>query len=52
MTMDQVREILNGKFTNEEDRQYWVAKLAEMEAKEARNIENMKYYKKNRVYDR
>lgn len=40
MTVNEVREILTGRFADEADRQYWVDKLAEMEIKEARGKEN------------
>ena len=52
MTVKQVREILNGRFADESDRKYWEAKLAELEAKEARAVENQQYFTEMAVYDR
>ena len=52
MTSIEIKEILNGTFTDESDRQYWVKKLAEVERKEQTAIENAKYFKKMKKYDR
>lgn len=52
MTINQVKEILKGKFECIEDREYWENKLKELETKEKTIKENEKYFKKNRVYDR
>lgn len=52
MTAAQVREILKGRFEDQEDRKYWEDKLVELEAKEARSIENTRYFDEMRVYDR
>ena len=52
MTAAKVREILKGRFADEADRKYWEDKLAELEAKEARAVENEKYFSQMAVYDR
>ena len=52
MSAVEIKEILKGTFTDESDRQYWVKKLAEVERKEQTAIENAKYFKKMRKYDR
>lgn len=52
MTSNQIKKILEGKFENQQDRQYWEKKLAETEAKEARIAENGKYFSISMVYDR
>lgn len=52
MTSIEIKEILNGIFTDENDRQYWVKKLAEVERKEKNAAENAKYFKNMRKYDR
>ena len=43
MTIEQVKEILTGKFELESDREYWVNKLAELERK-AETIKNNERY--------
>ena len=53
MTLKQVIEILNTcKFDHEDDRRYWLQKLAELKAKEDRAQENEKYFRKMAKYDR
>ena len=52
MTVKQVEQILEGRFADEADRQYWEEKLAELKAKEARAQENAEYFKTMAVYDR
>lgn len=42
MTTAQIKEILKGRFENEEDRKYWERKLHEMEIKEQATINNAK----------
>ena len=52
MTSIEIKEILNGTFTDDGDRQYWIKTLAEVERKEQNAAENAKYFKKMRKYDR
>lgn len=52
MTSIEIKEILNGTFTDDSDRQYWIKKLAEVERKEQNAAENEKYFKKMRKCDR
>lgn len=54
MTAEKIRLLLesNTKWDSEEDRLYWVRRLAELEQKERTAKENEKYFRKNRVYDR
>ena len=52
MTSIEIKEILNGTFTDDSDRQYWIKKLAEVERKEQNAAESAKYFKKMRKYDR
>ena len=52
MTIAEVKEILCGSFASESDRQYWVNKIAEMEAKETNSKESEKYYSAMAKYAR
>ena len=52
MTINQIKEILNGTFSDENDRIYWSKKLEELETKEENENENKKYFTKNCKYDR
>lgn len=52
MTIADVKQILTTRFDSEEDRAYWIAKLAELESKEITNEENSRYFRQNRKYDR
>lgn len=52
MTVNQIKEILKGKFENESDRLYWIEKLEILEAKEATAKNNEKYFEENIVYNR
>ena len=45
MSIAEVKEILCGTFSDEQDRQYWLDKLNELERKEATNKENEKYFR-------
>ena len=45
MSIAEVKEILCGEFSSEQDRQYWIDKLAELERKEINAKENKKYFK-------
>ena len=48
----EVKEILCGEFSNEQDRQYWIDKLNELERKEVTNKENEKYFRAMAKYAR
>ena len=52
MTVNQVEIILQGKFSSEQDRQYWENKLKELKLKEERAKENEDYFRKMKRYDR
>ena len=52
MTISEIKEILNGVFNDEADRQYWLDKLSEMERKEVNIRENEKYIKAMARYAR
>ena len=52
MTINEVREILNGTFADENDRKYWETKLKEMIAKAETAEENERYFKELAVYNR
>ena len=45
MSIAEVKEILCGEFSSEQDRQYWIDKLNELERKEVTNKENKKYFR-------
>lgn len=48
----RVKQTLTGKFVSEEDKQFWVDKLADLERRKATAIENEKYFKSMSKYDR
>jgi len=52
MSVTEVKRILCGEFTDEKDRQYWLEKLNELEAKEETSKENKKYFKAMAKYAR
>jgi len=52
MTIKQVEKILEGRFSDEKDREYWERRLEELKVKEATIAENEKYFRKMRKYDR
>lgn len=52
MTTSEIKNILDGTFTDSEDRKYWEKKLAEAERKERNAKENEVYFRKMRKYAR
>ena len=52
MTINKVKEILNGTFADHADREYWERKLSDMERKAATAAENDKYFKAMAKCDR
>lgn len=48
----KVKQILNGKFVSESDKQIWIDKLNDLERRKANSIENEKYFKSMSKYDR
>lgn len=50
--IEQIKSILNGTFADEADREYWKAKLAELERKVENAKKNVVYFENNAVYDR
>ena len=52
MTIEQIKEILEGNFESAEDRRYWENKLKQAELKEARAKNNEEYFDTMAVYDR
>ena len=48
----KVKQILNGKFVSESDKQVWIDKLNDLERRKATSIENEKYFKSMSKYDR
>ena len=44
MSIAEVKEILCGTFSDEQDRQYWLDKLNKLEQREESNRENEKYF--------
>ena len=52
MTIDQIEEVLKGKFSSDEDRKYWENRLRELKQMEKTARENEKYFRKMKRYDR
>lgn len=52
MTLNQINEILKGRFTSEDERQYWVDKRDEKIRKMKNAEENKKFYQAMAVYNR
>ena len=48
----KVKQILNGKFVSESDKQVWIDKLNDLERRKANSIDNEKYFKSMSKYDR
>ena len=48
----KVEEILEGKFADENDRKFWEDRLAELRVRQMTALENERYFRKNRKYDR
>lgn len=52
MTISEIKEILKGKFAEEEDRKYWLEKLKKAEIREQTAKENQKYFREYENYKR
>ena len=48
----KVDKILTGNFSSKSDKEYWINKKTELENKRAAYENNLKYYKKNKKWDR
>lgn len=51
-TAAEIREILNGEFSSESDRAYWVEQLEKAEARERAIENNDRYFAEMVVYNR
>ncbi len=48
----KVDNILKGNFASKSDKEYWIKRKNELESKRAAYENNLKYYKKNKKWDR
>ena len=48
----KVDKILTGNFSSKSDKEYWINRKNELENKRAAYENNLKYYKKNKKWDR